>query len=284
MKELPENQKTPLGLKNRIEKLPSSEKVLHNPLLVSLRHQNGRRRHIHCISVDVLENRIGVTFRGANDRSRYLTEWFDRKFWHLITGDEQKAYYQKKEEFRELVKDQEYQERVAKREARDARRARRLGVNSPEDLEALKQRRHLRRQEIAREVNAQAQASPPVSTPVEVPPAVKPEEVAPPPAPLDPDALTQAEEAALNGPVRPFPEQRVGNLDTELPNEYNAMLHMKKDRYPFGDPEKLVIFDALVTSEAVKQEAIRKIMQRKKALEMRQAVEKGDAVWTTGGS
>lgn len=258
------------------------QRIVHNPMLVSLRHVNGKQRHIHCISVDVLEGRIGVTFRGPKERERYFTEWFDRKFWHLITGDEKKAYYQKKEEYRALVKDEAYQKRVAERLARENRKMRRLGISTPEELEALKKKRHQRRQEIAHEINEKNRITlveDPTPEPEPEPTAAQPP--APVPVAADPDALTQAEEEALNGPVRPFPEKRVGNLDDELPGEYNAMLHMKKDKYPFGNPDDLKIFDALVTAEAVKQEALRKLAQRKRTLQTRQAIERGESVWTS---
>lgn len=277
MSNLPPDQKTPLGYpKNEHAKKLPKQRIVHNPLLVSLRHVNGKRRHIHCISVDVLETRIGVTFRDAQKETRFFTEWFDRKFWHLITGDEKKAFYEKKEEYRELVKDEAYQKRVALREARDARKLKRLGVSTPEELRALQAARRARRVEISKELSVKKR---PV---VEVPPTPVAEPVpVPVPVPADPDALTQAEEEALNGPKRPFPEQRVGNLNSELPGEYNAMLHMKKDKYPFGDPDKLRIFDALVTSEAVKQAALIKLAQRKTALQTQQAIERGEARWTT---
>lgn len=281
---LPEDQKTPLKQPRGDDHKPM-QRIVHNPLLVSLRHVNGKRRHIHCISVDVLESRIGVTFRGPKQRERYFTEWFDRKFWHLITGDEKKAYYQKREEYRQLLSDKAYQKRVQEREAREARKLKRLGVTSGEDLQALYRRRHARRKEIGQEVAARKPRIlfEEVPTPEHEPEPALPEETpAPVPEPVDPDALTQAEEQALAGPRRPFPDQRVGNLEQELPGEYNAMLHMKQEKHPFGDPDKLRIFDALVTGEAVKQEAMRKIAQRKRTLENRQAIERGECVWTSG--
>jgi hypothetical protein len=282
MADLPENQKTPLGIpKNENARKRPKQRVVHNPLLVSLRHVNGKQRHIHCVSVDVLENRIGVSFRDAQKETRYFTEWFDRKFWHLITGDEKKAYYQKREEFRKLQRDEAYRKRVAEREARDSRRLKRLGVSTAEELEALQRARRARRVEIAKEVNAKKTAPritfEELPTPTLEPPSVEVPESADP----NSDALTQEEEDMLNGSVRASSDQRVGNLDAELPGEYNAKLHMKKDKFPFGDPEKLKIFDALVTSEVVKQEALAKLQQRKNAMQTRQALERGQSVWTT---
>lgn len=214
---------------------------LRNPKVVTLYHEKGKIRIVHCIKFDVLRNeKLQITDYVAT--AREPNDWFTASIFpakHWMTKEE----WEKRKE-------------AAKRSLPKAP---------------------------APEVNVAS-----ATIPVPEPPAPVP---APPSSPEAPkptfisleeeeDELSEADMKALEAPPAP---QKVLTINDELPNEYNAKLHLK-EKFGLGRPEDLVTFEAHVATNVIAQEAQRKIEQMKHRAEMNRKLMSEHAGFMPDGS
>ncbi len=248
------------------------KKRLRNPYFVSFRSQiTSKKRIIWCSQLDVMDRWYAVGFKGTAKRAQWFTEWLDRREWELMTPIERQRHYIKKETAR-----------VEKVKAHLERKARMR--RTPEEIEARRQKQLEKKREYMKKYMAKKRAEKVVAA--EPPEATKPrilldETPAAPKAPESPDVLTPAEEKALSDGA-PRSVATAGDIRKEMPNEYNARYHVENERYPFGHPDKLAVFDALVTSNVTMQEAKVRIQQAKVKRALAEMIEKTGAGWTSG--
>ena len=265
---------------------PQRKKLLRNRYLVSFRDsRTGKARSIRCCAFKIFDTSYAVTWKDGKDSTRRFTEWLNRDYWTLITPEERQANYIKKETARVAKEREKLAKRLAKRDP---------AVMEVKRQEKLRKHREYMREYLKKYRARQKTETVEAPTPEVEKPRITNLEVVLPPTPVEavtvsvgkqdeptsPDVLTPAEEATLKEDAPKV--AGAGDVNRELPGEYNAQFHLKNDKHPWGDPTKLAVFDAMVTSEATMREAKIRIEQARARRAINETIEKTGAGWTSG--